>query len=169
MSMVRCTNGDDIDLGPVANKVQFEKIQQMIEIGIADGAQLVAGGLGKPVGLDVGYYVKPTVFTHVTNQMTIAREEIFGPVLTIIPYKDEADAVAIANDSPYGLAAYVQGRDPERIQRVSKLLRAGNVNINGEESDYDTPFGGYKQSGNGREYGPEGFADFLEVKAITGG
>ncbi len=156
------------ELGPVANQVQFNKIQQMIAQGIEEGATLVAGGTGKPEGLDQGYYVKPTVFTHVSNKMSVAREEIFGPVLSIIPYEDEEDAIAIANDTEYGLAAYIQGQDPTRLKRIAARLRAGTVNINGDNGDYDTPFGGYKQSGNGREYGPEGFADYLEIKAISG-
>ncbi|MBO9723835.1 MAG: aldehyde dehydrogenase family protein [Novosphingobium sp.] len=154
-------------LGPVVSEVQWNKIQRLIEAGIAEGASLVGGGPGKPDQLDEGYYVKPTVFADVTNNMTIAREEIFGPVLTILGYEDEEQAIAIANDTPYGLAAYVQGTGPE-AEAVAGRLRAGQVYLNYPELDLTAPFGGYKQSGNGREWGAHAFGDFLEVKAVMG-
>ncbi len=154
-------------MGPVASAAQWRKIQHLIGEGIAEGATLVTGGLGRPAGLDRGYYVKPTVFAGVTNGMTIAREEIFGPVLTIMGYEDEEQAIAIANDTPYGLAAYVQG-DPQDARRVASRLRAGQVLLNGAALDFGAPFGGYKQSGNGREWGEHAFVDFLEIKAIVG-
>jgi aldehyde dehydrogenase (NAD+) len=155
-------------LGPVASAAQFEKIQRLIKTGIAEGAELVAGGPGKPEGIDRGYFVRPTVFANVRNDMTIAREEIFGPVLCILPYETEEDAVRIANDTPYGLSGYVASGDPERAMRVASRLRTGNVHLNGAGVDYNAPFGGYKQSGNGREWGEFGFAEFLEVKAVMG-
>ncbi|PVB59941.1 aldehyde dehydrogenase family protein [Labrenzia sp. 011] len=155
-------------LGPVISDLQFSKIQGHIEIGIAEGARLIAGGPGKPEGFETGYYVKPTVFADVRNDMAIARNEIFGPVLVMIPFDTEEEAIRIANDTPYGLAAYLQTGDPERAKRVSRKLRAGSVYINGASPDWDVPFGGYKQSGNGREYGEFGLGDFLELKAITG-
>ena len=161
-------HGDKTTLGPVASKVQFEKVQRLIEKGIAEGAELVAGGPGRPAGLDRGYYVRPTVFANVRNDMTIAREEIFGPVLCVIPYDTEEDAIRIANDTPYGLSGYVSSGDPERALRVAARLRTGNVHLNGATVDYAAPFGGYKQSGNGREWGEFGFEEFLEVKAVMG-
>ena len=154
-------------MGPVVSETQWQKIQGLIEKGIAEGAELVAGGPGRPDGLDKGYYVKPTVFANVTNDMTIAREEIFGPVLAMLPYDSEEQAIAIGNDTVYGLAAYVQG-EPEHARAVARQLRAGQVNINGAQFDLMAPFGGYKQSGNGREWGDHGFADFLETKAVIG-
>ncbi len=154
-------------MGPVVSETQWHKIQGLIEQGIKDGATLVAGGPGKPEGLDKGYYVKPTIFADVTNDMTIAREEIFGPVLAMMPYDSEEDAIAIGNDTVYGLAAYVQG-EPEHARKVARELRAGQVNVNQAGFDLMAPFGGYKQSGNGREWGDHGFADFLETKAIIG-
>ncbi len=154
-------------MGPVVSETQFNKIQGLIEQGIRDGATLVAGGPGKPEGLDKGYYVKPTIFADVTNDMTIAREEIFGPVLAMMPYDSEEQAIAIGNDTVYGLAAYVQG-EPEHAKKVARELRAGQVNVNQAGFDLMAPFGGYKQSGNGREWGDHGFADFLETKAIIG-
>jgi aldehyde dehydrogenase (NAD+) len=154
-------------IGPVASKVQFEKVQGLIQKGIDEGATVAAGGPGRPDGLDTGYYVKPTVFSDVTNDMTIAREEIFGPVITILGAKDEADAVKIANDTPYGLAGYVSAGSVESAKRVGKQIRAGNVNLNGVPNERTAPFGGYKQSGNGREWGKYGMEDFLEVKAIA--
>jgi aldehyde dehydrogenase (NAD+) len=160
--------GEKTNLGPVAGKAQFEKVQKLIEKGITEGADLVAGGLGRPQGLDRGYYVRPTVFSNVRNDMTIAREEIFGPVLCIIPYDTEDDAVKIANDTPYGLSGYVSSGDPERAFRIASRLRTGNVHLNGATVDYAAPFGGYKQSGNGREWGEFGFEEFLEVKAVMG-
>jgi len=156
------------DMGPVVSQQQFDKIQGLIGKGIEEGAKLVAGGPGRPGGLERGYYVRPTVFSAANNRMTIAREEIFGPVLTIIPYGSEEEAIAIANDTPYGLAAYVQSGDLERARRVAARLRAGNVKINGAFGGYAVPFGGYKQSGNGREWGVYGFHDFLEIKAVEG-
>jgi aldehyde dehydrogenase (NAD+) len=155
-------------IGPVASKAQFEKVQTLIQKGVAEGAQLVAGGPGRPEGIAKGYFVKPTVFAGVTNDMTIAREEIFGPVLSIIPYEDEEDAVRIANDTVYGLSGYVTSGDVERARRVAKRIRAGNVHINGARIDFAGCFGGYKQSGNGREWSEAGFEDYLELKAIFG-
>jgi aldehyde dehydrogenase (NAD+) len=154
-------------MGPVVSETQYNKIQGLIEQGIKDGATLVAGGPGRPEGLDKGYYVKPTIFADVTNDMTIAREEIFGPVLAMLPYDSEEQAIAIGNDTVYGLAAYVQG-EPEHAKKVARELRAGQVNVNQAGFDLMAPFGGYKQSGNGREWGDHGFADFLETKAIIG-
>jgi len=158
--------GDHI--GPVVNRAQFDKIQALIQQGIDEGAPLVIGGTGRPAHLPTGYYVKPTVFAPVTNDMTIAREEIFGPVLVIIGYDGEDEAVAIANDTDYGLAAYVCSTEMERAKAVARRLRAGQVAINYVGGTSDTPFGGYKQSGNGREKGRWGLAEFLELKAITG-
>ncbi len=155
-------------IGPVVNQVQFDKIQGLIQQGIDEGAPLVAGGTGRPDHLPTGFYVKPTVFAPVHNDMTIAREEIFGPVLVIIGYDNEDDAVAIANDTEFGLAAYVSSTEMERARIVSRRLRAGQVAINYIGGTSDTPFGGYKQSGNGREKGKWGLAEFLELKAITG-
>lgn len=154
--------------GPVVSKLQFDKIQRLIQIGIDEGAQVVAGGVGRAEGFNRGYYVRPTVFAGVHNKMTIAQEEVFGPVLVMIPFKDEAEAIEIANDTPYGLAAYVQSGDLERARRVSRRMRAGGVSINGAGQDYASPFGGYKQSGNGREWGEWGLHDFLEIKVING-
>ncbi|SEG75703.1 aldehyde dehydrogenase family protein [Bosea lathyri] len=155
-------------LGPLVNAAQFDKVQLLIEKGIAEGATLVTGGPGRPEGLERGYYVRPTVFANVRPDMAIAREEIFGPVLVIIPYRDEDEAVAIANDTPYGLSAYVQGGDLDRARRVARRIRAGNVHINYPPIDRGAPFGGYKQSGNGREWGAWGLHEFLEIKAIMG-
>jgi aldehyde dehydrogenase (NAD+) len=155
-------------MGPVVSGVQFERVERLIAAGIDEGAQVVAGGLGRPAGLERGFYVQPTVFANVRPSMTIAREEIFGPVLAIIPYRDEEDAIAIANDSPFGLAAYVQSADLERARRVAFRLRAGSVYLNYPSWDAGSPFGGYKQSGNGREYGEWGLEAFLEVKGIVG-
>ena len=155
-------------LGPVVSKLHYDKIQRLIQIGIDEGAVLVAGGTGKPGGFERGYYVKPTVFSGVHNQMVIAQEEVFGPVLVMIAFADEAEAISIANDTPYGLAAYVQSLDLERAHRVARQLRAGGVSLNGYGQDYCSPFGGYKQSGNGREWGAWGLHDFLEVKVVNG-
>jgi aldehyde dehydrogenase (NAD+) len=155
-------------LGPVISGTQWDKIQTLISKGIEEGATLVAGGPGKPAGLETGYYVKPTVLGHVNNQMTVAREEIFGPVLVILGYDSVDEAVAIANDTPYGLAAYVSGTDAEATRRVAGRLRAGQVNINSAPPDMMAPFGGFKQSGNGREWGDHAFGEFLEVKALLG-
>jgi aldehyde dehydrogenase (NAD+) len=159
----------DTDLGPVVSAAQWGKIQALIETGIRDGARVVTGGAGRPVGFERGHYVKPTVFSDVMPDMTIAREEIFGPVLSIIGYRDEADAIQIANDTPYGLAAYVCSSSSERAARVARQMRAGNVHINMAPGDIQAPFGGYKQSGNGREWGRFGLEEYLEVKAVTGG
>ena len=156
------------DLGPVVSEVQFTKIQRLIESGIAEGAELVTGGAGRPEHLNRGFYVRPTVFAGVRHEMTVSREEIFGPVLSILPYRDEAHAVAMANDTPYGLAAFVQSGDLPHARRVAAELRAGNVNINYPAVDLTAPFGGYKQSGNGREYADWGMHEFLEVKAVIG-
>ncbi len=155
-------------LGPVISATQWDKIQTLINRGIEEGAKVVAGGPGKPAGLETGYYVKPTVLGPVSNDKTIAREEIFGPVLTIIGYDTVDEAVAIANDTPYGLAAYVSGTDVEATRKVASRLRAGQVNINSAATDIMAPFGGFKQSGNGREWGDHAFAEFLEVKAVLG-
>jgi aldehyde dehydrogenase (NAD+) len=155
-------------IGPLASKAQFEKVQRLINAGIEEGAKLIAGGAGRPEGISKGYFVKPTVFADVRNSMTIAREEIFGPVLSIIPYEDEDDALRIANDTPYGLSGYVTSGDIERARRIARKLRAGNVHINGARLDFAGCFGGYKQSGNGREWGEAGLEEFLELKAVLG-
>ena len=155
-------------IGPVVNRTQWEKIQALIEKGIQEGATLAAGGPGRPAGLNKGYYVRPTVFANVTSDMTIAREEIFGPVLSIIGFKDDEDAIRIANDTPYGLAGYVSSGDIARARRVSRRIRAGNVNLNGVFNERAAPFGGFKQSGNGREWGRFGLEEYLEVKAVAG-
>ncbi len=155
-------------IGPVVSKMQFDKIQGLIQVGIDEGANLVAGGTGKPEGFEKGYFVKPTIFADVNNQMQIAREEVFGPVLTIIPFDTEEEAIEIANDTPYGLTNYVQTSDIEKAKRVARKLRSGMVDINGNFRSAGSPFGGYKQSGNGREGGVWGLEDFLEVKAIGG-
>lgn len=152
-------------IGPIANKVQYEKILRMIEIGIEEGATLVAGGIEKPEGYEKGYYIKPTVFADVTNDMTIAKEEIFGPVLSIIKYETEEEAINIANDTEYGLAGYVQG-EPSHAQEVARKIRAGQVIINGGARGTGAPFGGYKSSGNGREHGLHGLEECLETKAV---
>ena len=159
---------DGRHIGPVVNEVQWNKIQDLIQKGIDEGARLVAGGTGRPEGFNKGYYVRPTVFADVNNDMTIAREEIFGPVLSIIPFEDEAEAVRIANDTPYGLTNYVQTQDDARLKRMAKALRSGMVEMNGTSRGAGSPFGGMKQSGNGREGGTWGIEDFLEVKAVSG-
>lgn len=155
-------------MGPVSTARQFEKVQGLIQTGISEGAQLITGGLGRPHGIMRGYFVRPTVFGNVTPSMKVAREEIFGPVLTILRYRSEDEAVAIANDTEYGLAAYVQSSDLERAHRIARRLRVGMVHINYPDYDYSAPFGGYKRSGNGRECGTYGIAEFLEVKAVIG-
>jgi aldehyde dehydrogenase (NAD+) len=159
---------DGMNLGPVVSETQFNKIQGLIKKGIDEGATLVAGGLGRPEGLNRGYFVRPTVFANVTNDMTIAREEIFGPVLSILPYDTEEEAIAQANDTPYGLSGYVQSGSVEHARKVASRLRTGNVHLNGAGPDFNAPFGGYKQSGTGREWGEHGFKEFLEVKAVLG-
>ena len=155
-------------MGPVVSEVQFNKIQGLIKKGIDEGATLVTGGLGRPEGLNRGYYVRPTVFANVTNDMTIAREEIFGPVLAILPYETEAEAIKMANDTVYGLSGYVQSGDINHARKVASQIRAGNVHVNGAGGDMNAPFGGYKQSGTGREWGEFGFEEFLEIKAVLG-
>lgn len=155
-------------IGPVVTKTHYDKIQRLIQAGIDEGARLVTGGTGRADGFERGYYVKPTVFADVHNGMTVAQEEIFGPVLVMIPFKDEADAVAIANDTPYGLAGYIQSGDHERARRVARQVRAGSVYLNGAGQDYCSPFGGFKQSGNGREWGEFGLHDYLEIKVVNG-
>ncbi|MCK8779233.1 aldehyde dehydrogenase family protein [Rhizobium sp. NTR19] len=164
--------GDPLDpksmMGPLVSQQQFDKVQNLIQTGIKEGATLVAGGPGRPAELNLGYYVRPTVFGDVTPEMTIAREEIFGPVLSILNYDTEEEAVAIANDTPFGLAGFVQSRDPDRARQVANRIRAGRVYLNGAGFDRSLPFGGYKQSGNGREFGLFGFEEYLEVKAILG-
>ena len=161
---------DGISIGPLASKPQFEKVQRLIKVGIEEGATLVAGGPGRPDGFTKGYFVKPTVFADVRNDMTIAREEIFGPVLCIIPYEDEDedDAVRIANDTPYGLSGFVTSGNRERAGGVARRIRSGNVHINGARVDFGGCFGGFKQSGNGREWGEAGLEEFLELKAVFG-
>ena len=155
-------------MGPVVNESQWLRIQRLIQTGIDEGATLVAGGPGRPEGLDKGFYVRPTLFGHVRSDMTLAREEVFGPVLVIMGYGDVEEAIRIANDTPYGLAGYVQGGDKDRVRAVARRIRAGNINLNGSPNDRQAPFGGYKQSGNGREWGRFGLEEYLEVKAIAG-
>jgi aldehyde dehydrogenase (NAD+) len=155
-------------VGPVVSKIQFDRVQAFIDKGIAEGAKVVIGGPGRPTGLKTGYYIRPTIFSNVRNDMTIAREEIFGPVLCILPYESEDEAVRIANDTPYGLAAYVWAKDAARAQTIGTRIRAGQVRLNGASGDMNTPFGGFKRSGNGREWGEHGLRDFLEVKAMIG-
>jgi aldehyde dehydrogenase (NAD+) len=159
---------ENTTLGPVVNRAQWDKIQALIKKGIDEGATLVAGGLGLPDGIEKGFYVRPTIFADVTNDMTIAREEIFGPVLTIIGAKDEADAVRISNDSPYGLAGYVFSGTVDRAQNVGRRIRAGNIYLQGASFERAAPFGGYKQSGNGREWGRFGLEEYFEVKTVAG-
>jgi aldehyde dehydrogenase (NAD+) len=159
---------DSSSIGPLASKAQFDKVQRLIHNGIEEGAKLIAGGPGLPEGITRGYYAKPTVFADVRNDMTIAREEIFGPVLCIIPYEDENDAVRIANDTIYGLSGFVTSANLEHARRVAKRIRSGNVHVNGARVDFGGCFGGYKQSGNGREWGEAGLEEFLELKAIFG-
>lgn len=161
-------NDPTTKIGPLVSEAQWTRVQRFIELGIEQGATLVAGGPGRPEGLDRGYYVRPTVFANVRNDMTIAREEIFGPVVSILPYRDEEDAVRIANDTNYGLAGYVSSGDIGRARRVAGRIRAGQILLNGAHPDFAAPFGGYKHSGNGREWGRFGFEEFLEVKAVLG-
>lgn len=161
-------HGEGTVIGPVVSEVQYNKIQALIEKGIAEGATLVSGGAGRPDGLNKGYYVRPTIFADVTNDMTIAREEIFGPVLAILGYENEDQAVEIANDTVYGLSGYVQSGDVDHARKVAAKMRTGMVHLNGAGGDLNAPFGGYKQSGNGREWGEYGMEEFLEVKSIFG-
>ncbi|HMD27310.1 MAG TPA: aldehyde dehydrogenase family protein [Steroidobacteraceae bacterium] len=161
-------NSEKTTIGPVVSKVQFDRVEGYIAKGIAEGAKVVIGGAGRPDGLTKGYYVKPTIFSNVRNDMTIAREEIFGPVLCILPYENEEQAVQIANDTPYGLAAYVWSKDNLHARRIGARIRAGQVTLNGAAGDMNTPFGGFKMSGNGREWGEFGLRDFLELKAVIG-
>lgn len=158
----------ETQMGPLASKAQFDKVQKILHLGVAEGASLVVGGMGRPNGLSRGYFVKPTVFDRVHNSMTIAKEEIFGPVLVMIPYKDEAHALEIANDTPYGLSGFVLSGDLQRARRLAKKIRAGNVHVNGARLDFAGCFGGFKQSGNGREWGEAGLEEFLELKAVFG-
>ena len=155
-------------IGPVVSEVQYKKIQSLIQKGIDEGAKLVAGGVGKPDGIDKGYFVKPTAFADVNNQMEIARTEIFGPVLSIIPFENEEEAISIANDTDYGLTNYIQTKDKEKANRVARRLRSGMVDVNGAGIAVDAPFGGFKHSGIGREAGKEGLLEFLEVKSVGG-
>jgi aldehyde dehydrogenase (NAD+) len=161
-------SSEKTNIGPVVSKIQYERVEGFIAKGIAEGAKLLIGGTGRPDGLTKGYYVKPTIFSNVNNNMTIAREEIFGPVLCILPYESEDQAVQIANDTPYGLAAYVWSKDNAHARRIGARIRAGQVTLNGASGTMNTPFGGFKMSGNGREYGEFGLRDFLEVKAVIG-
>ena len=161
-------NKEGDHIGPVISETQYNKIQNLIQKGIDEGAKLVAGGTGKPNGLDKGYYVKPTVFADVNNNMEIAKTEIFGPVLSVMPFKTEEEAISIANDTPYGLTNYIQTQDPEKVKRVARKLRSGMVDVNGAGIAVDAPFGGYKHSGIGREAGQEGLTEFLEVKSVGG-
>ncbi|MEM8685830.1 MAG: aldehyde dehydrogenase family protein [Pseudomonadota bacterium] len=168
-AMMHGKSGDvDRTMGPVVSEAQFEQIQRLIEAGISEGARLVAGGPGRPDGVNRGYYCRATVFADVTNEMHIAREEIFGPVLTLIPFDTEEEAIEIANDTPYGLSNYVQSEDPEKRNRVALRLRSGTVEMNGQSRGAGCPFGGMKASGNGREGGKWGIEEFMEIKAISG-
>ena len=164
---VDAPTADGMAMGPVVSETQFNRIQSLIEKGVEE-ATLAAGGPGRPENMEKGYYVRPTVFANVSNDMTIAREEIFGPVLCILPYENEAEAVQIANDTVYGLSSYISGASPDKINQIARQLRTGMVHINGASTDINAPFGGYKQSGNGREWSSEGFDEYLETKAIMG-
>ena len=155
-------------IGPVISEIQYNKIQTLIKKGIDEGAKLIAGGPGKPEGLDKGYFVKPTVFADVNNNMEVARTEIFGPVLSVMPFETEEEAIEIANDTPYGLTNYIQTKDPEKVKRVARKLRSGMVDVNGAGIAVDAPFGGFKHSGIGREAGEHGLEEFLEVKSVGG-
>jgi aldehyde dehydrogenase (NAD+) len=162
------TGDEATQMGPVVNRRQFDRVQALIQRGIDEGARLITGGVGRPEGIAKGYFVKPTVFADVSPEMTIATEEIFGPVLSIIPYRTEAEAIEIANGSRFGLAAYVQSKDLDRARRVGRALQAGSVYLNYPAADFSAPFGGYKQSGNGREWGEFGLREYLELKAMIG-
>ncbi len=159
---------ENTEIGPLFDKIQFDRVQAMIEVGINEGCRVLTGGLGKPHDLDTGWFVKPTIFCDANNNMRVAREEIFGPVLVIIPFQSETEAIEIANDTPYGLASFLQTGDSERAKRVAKKLNAGSVHLNGAAIEYGTPFGGFKQSGNGREGGLMGLEDYLETKSLHG-
>jgi aldehyde dehydrogenase (NAD+) len=161
-------NDESTEIGPLFDKIQFDRVQTMIQLGITEGCRLLTGGLGKPNSLDVGWFVKPTIFCDANNEMRVAREEIFGPVLVVIPFQSESEAIEIANDTPYGLASFIQTGDSQRAKRIAKKLRAGSVHLNGAAVEYGTPFGGYKQSGNGREGGLMGIEDYLETKSLHG-
>ena len=161
-------NKEGDHIGPVISETQFTKIQNLIKIGIDEGAKLISGGPGRPDGMDKGYYIKPTVFADVKNDMQIARTEIFGPVLSVMPFETEEEAIEIANDTPYGLTNYIQTQDPEKVKRVARKLRSGMVDVNGAGIAVDAPFGGFKHSGIGREAGAEGLTEFLEVKSVGG-
>jgi aldehyde dehydrogenase (NAD+) len=165
---VGATDKVTTQLGPVVNRSQFVRIQAMIQSGLDEGARLVAGGTGLPEGLSKGWFIKPTVFADVKPDMTIAREEIFGPVLSMIPYDDDEEAIEIANNTVYGLSAYVQSGSVERARTVARALRAGGVHLNYPAPDFSAPFGGYKRSGNGREWGEAGLREYLETKAMVG-
>ncbi len=161
--------GDRGSIGPISNARQYQKVQDLIQTGIDEGATLVAGGPGRPEGMNKGYFARPTVFADVTNDMTIAREEIFGPVLCMLSYDDEEHALQMANDTEYGLSGYVSGSDPDKVRHVANRIRAGQILVNGAGPDFqNAPFGGYKQSGNGREWGVFGLDEFLEIKGMTG-
>ncbi|MDE1198624.1 MAG: aldehyde dehydrogenase family protein [Pseudomonas sp.] len=162
------TTDENTQLGPLVNRAQFRRVQALIQNGIDEGAQLVTGGVGLPNGIEKGYYARPTVFAYVTPQMTIAQEEIFGPVLSMIAYDSEAEAIDIANGTPYGLAAYVQSADQQRARDVARKLQAGSVHLNYPPADFAAPFGGVKRSGNGREWGEYGLREYLEVKSMVG-
>ena len=165
---IKVGTGDKGAMGPISNANQYQKVQDLIQQGIDEGATLTAGGTGRPDGLNQGYYAKPTIFSNVTNDMTIAREEIFGPVLVMIPYDTEEEAITMANDTVYGLSGYVQAGTTEKAAEVARKIRAGNVHLNGAGPDFTAPFGGFKQSGIGREWGEYGLEEFLEVKAVMG-
>ncbi|PKZ66976.1 aldehyde dehydrogenase family protein [Gordonia terrae] len=168
---VELTVGDpttDVKLGPVVSEAQFDKIQGLIERALTDGATAAVGGAGRPEGLETGYYVKPTVFTNVTNDMEIARTEVFGPVLVVIGYDSIDEAIKVANDTEYGLAGYVSGQDVDEVRRIGSQIRAGSISLNGAQLDPSAPFGGYKKSGNGREWSDYAFDEFLEVKSLLG-
>ena len=159
---------EGVVIGPVVSEVQFNRIQDLIQKALDEGSELVIGGPGRPEGFNQGFFVKPTIFANISNDMTIARQEVFGPVLAILPYESEEEAVEIANDTPYGLSSYIQAGDKDKARAVAAQIRAGNVHLNGAPLDNHAPFGGYKQSGNGREWGVHGMKEFLEVKAVFG-
>ena len=163
-----CIRDRNTTIGPVVSEIQYNKIKNLIETGIKEGATLVSGGTNAPEGYNKGYYIEPTIFANVTNDMTIAREEIFGPVLSILGYNDEEDAINIANETIYGLSGYVSSENIENAKEVASKLRTGMVHINNAPGDQAAPFGGYKMSGNGREWGEYGLEDFLEIKSVMG-